>query len=228
MSDALKDFAEERNSSLQINTEKGVLDEAKLLLRTQCVLQQGEASFPTSSVSEVHTSESLNENAGVADSSEESAPAGRIVVEDSVCEEVTANFAALLNDVEFTQELAVFKIGLFNRNLRRTLLNELRMVYIGLWAYALERSFPQTASSFFQYFVDHYVQTLPEAVQKPTYDKIMDYRDMIVRSDAKDFNHISLHLLSFTKINEETLKADTLRLSLALRNHYTFIFQRLV
>ncbi len=227
MSDALKDFAQEQHSPLQMDAEKGVLDEAKLLLKTQCVLQQGEASFSNSSTSKAYTSESLGENVYVVSPLEDSM-AGRITVAESVCEEVTANFAALLNDVEFTQELAVFKIGLFNRALRRTLLNELRMVYIGLWAYALEQSFPQTALSFFQYFVDHYVQTLPENVQKPTYDKIMDYRDMIVRSDAKDFNHISLHLLSFTKINEETLKADTLRLSLALRNHYTFIFQRLV
>ncbi len=147
---------------------------------------------------------------------------------DAVCEEVTANFGALLRDVDFAPELRIFNIGFFDRTLRRSLEQELRMVYIGLWALALEQSFPKTAQAFFAFFVKRYVQELTGSTQKVVYEKIMNYRDMILRSDAKDFNHISEHLLSFTKVKEDKRKADTLRLSLALRNHYTFIFQRLV
>ncbi len=149
-------------------------------------------------------------------------------LEDSMCEEVAANFEALLRDVDFSPELRIFQIGFFNGTLRRSLDQELRMVYIGLWAKALEQSFPQTAGAFFKYFVQHHVQSLQESTQKMVQEKILAYRDMILRSDAKDFNHISEHLLSFTKVKEEDRKAKTLRLSLALRNHYTFIFQRLV
>ncbi len=155
------------------------------------------------------------------------APSG-IKVEDQICEEVAANFEALLRDVDFSHELSFFTIGFFDRTLRRTLQQELGMVYIGLWALALEQSFPQTSQSFFTYFVKKYVQKLQGPAQKIALEKIMAYREMILRSDAKDFNHISEHLLSFTKVKEEQRKASTLRLSLALRNHYTFIFQRLV
>ncbi len=151
-----------------------------------------------------------------------------MAVEDSVCEEVAANFDALLRDADFSHDLRIFNIGFFNRTLRRSLEQELQMVYIGLWALALEQSFPQTARSFFNYFVQRHVQNLSGTTQKVVYEKIMAYREMILRSDAKDFNHISEHLLSFTKVSEENRKAVTLRLSLTLRNHYTFIFQRLV
>ncbi len=149
-------------------------------------------------------------------------------LDDSICAEVAANFKALLDDVDFSADLQVFNIGFFNRTLRRTLLHELHMVYIGLWAMALEQSFPQTAKSFFLYFVEEYISPLKGAKKKQTQEQIFAYRDMILRADAKDFSHISQHLLSFTKQNLDTQKADTLRLSLALRNHYTFIFQRLV
>ncbi len=185
------------------------------------VSSQSEASVPCADASaqSILTEDTLQsaEGVGVA-----------IQVEDTVCEEVAANFAALLKDVDFTPELRIFNMGFFNRTLRRSLQQELTMVYIGLWALALEQSFPQTAQSFFTYFVEHHVEKLTGAAQKVAYEKIMAYRDMILRSDAKDFNHISEHLLSFTKVAEEKRKADTLRLSLALRNHYTFIFQRLV
>ncbi len=198
MSDALRDVAGAETDTLREQLERDLLEDAKFLLEAQRALQATESQPEP------------------------------MEVDDSVCEEVAANFMALLDDVDFTPELRIFNIGTFNRTLRRTLQHELRMVYIGLWAYALERSFPQTALSFFRYFVEHYIQSLPENTRKTTQEKIMDYRDMILRSDAKDFNHISLHLLSFTKVNEDNMKADTLRLSLALRNHYTFIFQRLV
>ncbi len=155
-------------------------------------------------------------------------PASVLGFDDNVCAEVSANFKALLDDVDFSSELQVFHLGLFSRTLRRTLLHELQMVYIGLWALALEQSFPQTAKSFFLYFVEEYVRQYKGATKKQIQEKIFAYREMILRADAKDFNHISQHLLSFTKQNAKTQKADTLRLSLALRNHYTFIFQRLV
>ncbi len=167
------------------------------------------------------------EEAFFSSSFEQDVPSG-IEVEDKICEEVAANFEALLRDVDFNHELGFFNISFFNRTLRRTLQQELGMVYIGLWALALEQSFPQTSHSFFKYFVKHYVQKFQGPAQKMTYEKIMAYREMILRSDAKDFNHISEHLLSFTKVDEDQRKASTLRLSLALRNHYTFIFQRLV
>ncbi len=235
MSDELKDLACAQREHLREQLEKDLLEDAKQLLETQRALHLAqqpscsgheEGNTAPSSAQELDAEDGADHDTDHGAGANHSADIG--TVDDSVCEEVAANFHALLNDVDFTPELRSFNIGTFNRTLRKSLLEELRMVYIGLWAFALEQSFPQTASSFFTYFVHKYVQSLPESAQKSTHDKIMAYRDMILRSDAKDFNHISQHLLSFTKVKEENMKADTLRLSLALRNHYTFIFQRLV
>ncbi len=222
MSEALKDLAGAQKIALREQLEKDLLEDAKQLLQTQQKLHQ--AHYAGSTQTQCTALATGEADTGKA----QPTPAHTDIIDDSVCEEVAANFTALLHDVDFTPELRSFNIGTFNRTLRRVLLHELQMVYIGLWALALEQSFPQTARSFFNFFVKKYVHSLPENTQKATHEKIMAYRDMILRSDAKDFNHISQHLLSFTKVKEEDRKADTLRLSLALRNHYTFIFQRLV
>ncbi len=144
------------------------------------------------------------------------------------CQEVIANFQALLEDVDFGPELEIFNLKFYNRILRNTLIQDFKALYIGLWALALQTSFPQTAESFFHYFMEDYLLQFDGVERKKMQEKVYAYKEMVLRSDVRDFNHISQHLLSFVKHNEETYKANTLRLSLALRNHYTFIFQRLV
>ncbi len=144
------------------------------------------------------------------------------------CKEVVANFTALLEDVDFAPELEIFNLKFYNAILRKKLIQDFKAIYIGLWAMALQTSFPQTCEAFFHYFMEGYLQQFKNLERKKMQDKVYAYREMVLRSDVRDFNHISQHLLSFVKHNEETHKANTLRLSLALRNHYAFIFQRLV
>ncbi len=148
--------------------------------------------------------------------------------DQETCQDVVSNFKALLEDVDFSQELEIFRLRFYNHFLRKQLVNDFKAVYIGLWALALQTSFPQTYDIIFQSFMNDYLSQFNSLERKITQDKIYSYREMILRSDVRDFNHISKHLLSFVKHNRGTYKADTLRLSLLLRTHYTFIFQRLV
>ncbi len=144
------------------------------------------------------------------------------------CHEVVANFQALLDDVDFSQELEIFRLKFYNRVMRKKLTEDLKAIYIGLWALALQTSFPQTYEAFFHFFMEDYLLQFNSLERNIAKNKIYSYREMILRSDVRDFNHISQHLLSFVEQNRSTYKADTLRLSLYLRTHYTFIFQRLV
>ncbi len=143
-------------------------------------------------------------------------------------EEVTATFESLLSAADFTQELKMFKVGRFDRALRNTLLKEFESTYIGLWALALERSFPQSADSIFDYFLEKYTKKGAQKTKNSNMENLRAYRDMLRSVGDKDFSQVSRHLLSFGKVDDATLKAETLRLSLMLRNHYEFIFQHLV
>ncbi len=142
--------------------------------------------------------------------------------------EIAATFEALLSTADFTQELRMFKVGRFNRSLRKTLLNEFEGTYIGLWALALEQSFPKDAQIIFDTFLQKYLEKFAAKRRSSMSAKIKAYRDMVLSTGGKDFSQLSRHLLSFAKIEDSALKAETLRLSLVLRNHYSFIFQRLV
>ncbi len=142
--------------------------------------------------------------------------------------EVAATFESLLSTVDFSQELKMFKVKRFSVSLRKTLLREFEGTYIGLWALALEQSFPQTAQEIFDIFLQNYLEKFVPKARSSTAEKIRAYRAMILSTGDKDFSHVSRHLLSFSKIEDSEFKAETLRLSLLLRNHYSFIFQRLV
>ncbi len=145
-----------------------------------------------------------------------------------VPEEVVATFESLLSAVDFTKELRMFNVKIFDRSLRNTLLKEFEATYVGLWSLALERSFPQSANDIFDCFLEKYTQKKSSKNKDSIIKKLRAYREMMHSVGDQDFSQVSLHLLSFGEVKEGTLKAETLRLSLILRNHYEFIFQRLV
>ncbi len=145
-----------------------------------------------------------------------------------VPDEVADSFAALLETTNFTQDLQIFKVGIFDRSLRKRLLRELEATYIGLWALTLERSFPDQTQIIFQCFLDKYIQKIPAKQQSTTSTTIQAYRDMLISNGDQNFSQVSRHLLSFVSVDDSDLKAEILRLSLVLRNHYNTIFRRLV
>ncbi len=143
-------------------------------------------------------------------------------------EEIVDNFVKLLEGADFSQELRCLKVGRFNMLLRRNMFLELKATYAGLWALALERSFPETGKDIFDIFVQSYTASMSSSDRMSMQNKINDYRDMALNHGDKDFSHISKHLLSFGKVPVVEMKAEVLRLSLILRQHYIFLFERLV
>ncbi len=151
-------------------------------------------------------------------------PVGRVCAP----EEIVENFVKLLDEADFSPELRCLKVGRFNMLLRRDMLLELKATYAGLWALALERSFPQTDKEIFTLFLENFTASMSSANKMSLQNKVNDYRDMAMNHGDKDFSHISRHLLSFAKVPDAEMKAEILRLSLILRQHYSFLFERLV
>lgn len=70
----------------------------------------------------------------------------------SVVQEALENFAALLEDADFTAELELMGIGRMQFMRRRQMLVEWRGLYMALWRLALSSSFPQDAEHIFATF----------------------------------------------------------------------------
>ena len=65
--------------------------------------------------------------------------------DESAVSEALENFAALLDDADFTAELELMGIGRMQFMRRRQMLVEWRGLYTALWRLALASSFPQDA-----------------------------------------------------------------------------------
>ncbi len=135
-------------------------------------------------------------------------------------EEVLDNFDALLRDAVFPKELHLLGVGRFSF-LRRAL-------YIGLWRLALMRSFPTAYQEIFDAFLARYAKRHPDKDSARLLARALEYIDMLQHRGDKDFMEVSRHLASFLQLNEDAGQALALRLALALRSSYTFIFDRLI
>lgn len=143
-------------------------------------------------------------------------------------EEVIANFMALLNDADFSQELAMLKVGKFQFMRRRQLLLEFRALYIGLWRLALASSFPVDGEHIFQTFLQEYAASHQSMSTSRLLTRGQQYADILLAEGDKNYTSISLHILSFIPLDEKDRKAKSLRLALSIRQLYKFIFDRLI
>lgn len=138
------------------------------------------------------------------------------------------NFLALLRDADFSQELAMLKVGKFQFLRRRQLLLEFRALYIGLWRLALARSFPVDGQDIFDAFISGYASTHKDTATQRLLTRGQQYAEILLAEGDRNYTHISQHILSFGTLDEKDLKAMSLRLALAIRQMYTFIFDRLI
>ncbi len=142
--------------------------------------------------------------------------------------EIARIFLDLMQDIDFSSEIRMLRVGFFERTARKSLREELSATYVGLWALALTHSFPQRSEEIFASFLEMYLSGIAPAQRFLDAEKILAYKEMVCHHGSRDFTEVSRHILSFIRVDERHLKADILRLSLALRKHYIFIFQRLV
>lgn len=142
--------------------------------------------------------------------------------------EALANFAVLIDDLDFGVELNLMGIGRLQFLRHRQMQIELKGLYIALWRLALAKSFPAHADSMFSTFLINYKQIHPNKLGLSIVERAAEYWGMLAPTGDADFNDVARHLLSFIKPSEKDFHALTLRMALHIRSAYRFIFDRLI
>lgn len=145
-----------------------------------------------------------------------------------VIDEALANFAALIDDLDFGMELELMGIGRLQFLRRRQMQTELKGLYMALWRLALSRSFPGHADAMFATFLTTYAHTHPGKQAAAIVERAEEYWGMLAPTGDADFNDAARHLLSFLNPSDKDLTALNLRLALNIRSAYRFIFERLI
>ncbi|MFC4678976.1 hypothetical protein [Desulfovibrio legallii] len=138
------------------------------------------------------------------------------------------NFAALLADADFTAELELLQVKRLQVLRRRQMLFELRALYMALWRLALGRSFPQDADAMFAQFQREYRQKRKDRQCAGLLTRAREYWGMLEPRGDADFSPVARHICSFSPQDEKQARNMTLKLVLHIRQHYNFIFARLI
>jgi hypothetical protein len=146
----------------------------------------------------------------------------------SAAEMARRNFAALLEDSDFSYELEMMGVGRLSFLLRRRMLIEWRGLYMGLWRLALEKSFPNTAEAIFADFAVRHRSVYPDSAHAESVVRAGEYWGMFASNGGSDFTPAARHLTSFFRQRPQDAKAMSLKLALHLRRLYQNIFSRLL
>ena len=148
--------------------------------------------------------------------------------DESAVSEALENFAALLDDADFTAELELMGIGRMQFMRRRQMLVEWRGLYMALWRLALASSFPQDAERMFATFLRSYHAAHPDKLGSRIMERAQEYWGMLQPKGDADFSDVARHLGSFSVQDEKQARSLTLRLVLHIRRAYKVIFDRLI
>ncbi|MBD5553021.1 MAG: hypothetical protein HDQ44_01650 [Desulfovibrio sp.] len=148
--------------------------------------------------------------------------------EHELMQEALANFAALLDDLDFATELEMLGIGRLQFLRRKQMLIELRGLYTALWRLALGRSFPNDADAMFQTFMQRYVDSHAGKSSGQIVERAQQYWGMLEPAGDADFSKVSSHLASFVERGQKELPPLVLGLALHIRSAYRLIFDRLI
>ncbi len=142
---------------------------------------------------------------------------------ESVAQEALENFAALLEDADFTSELELMGIGRMQFLRRRQMLVEWRGLYMALWRLALASSFPQDAEDIFETFLRSYQAAHPDKVSARIIERAREYWGMLQPKGNSDFSDLARHLGSFSSQDEKQARSLTQGFTLgAIKVHQYF------
>ena len=140
-------------------------------------------------------------------------------------EEVLGNFSAILESMDFAQELELLGIRKLHFRQRKRAIRELRAMGIGLWRLGLKRSFPSDGEFLFERFM----LGLYEQAQANSFDLLVrSYIDKFGERGDTDFTTVSGHIVSLFRRKPGDTAAQRLKLALLMRNTYTDIFRHLI
>lgn len=144
-------------------------------------------------------------------------------------EEALANFEVLIDDTEYEAYLEMMGIGRLQFLRRKQMRVEILGLRMALWRLALARSFPKHADWMFREFLERFSSSHPDKNSRQAVRRGEEYWDMLAPGGDSDFQVVARHLASFQEQGDPgTIRALVLRLALAIRRDYKFIFERLI
>ena len=130
-----------------------------------------------------------------------------------MAEEVLGNFSAILESMDFAQELELLGIRKLHFRQRNRAIRELRAMGIGLWRLGLYEQ----------------AHTNKEREQANAFDLLVrSYIDKFGERGDTDFTTVSGHIVSLFRRKPGDTAAQRLKLALLMRNTYTDIFRHLI
>lgn len=149
-----------------------------------------------------------------------------------MAEEVLGNFSAILESMDFAQELELLGIRKLHFRQRKRAIRELCAMGIGLWRLGLKRSFPSDDEFLFERFMlglYEQAHTNKEREQANAFDLLVrSYIDKFGERGDTDFTTVSGHIVSLFRRKPGDTAAQRLKLALLMRNTYTDIFRHLI
>ncbi len=146
-------------------------------------------------------------------------------------DEVLDNFSAVLEDLDFSRELAILGIKRLHFRRRQRLVRELRALSVALWRLALQRSFPHNERSIFESFLFRIAQHPDHKREKQAavfIELIHGYLNLLQEKGDSDFMVASRHIVDLFRHASQDTTSQSLKLALLIRNKYTIIFERLI
>ncbi len=144
-----------------------------------------------------------------------------------IIENVIRNANSMLGDLDLYQELEAFHLNVFSWLKKRRLVEEFTTLYVALWRFALDRSFPENSEFLYTSFMRE-EKLFSRSKRVKCVQKIDFYYAKLIDKNESDFSAIAAHLLAFADIRENKKKAANLKLSLILRAKYQFFFDNLL
>ncbi len=144
-----------------------------------------------------------------------------------IIENVILNANSMLSDIDLYQELDALHLSAFAWLKKRHMVEEFTTLYIALWRFALDRSFPENSEFLYSTFMAQ-EKIFSKSKKVKCVQKIDFYYAKLIDKKESDFTAIASHLLENADIRENKKKAANLKLSLILRAKYQFLFDNLL
>ncbi len=149
--------------------------------------------------------------------------------DESVIRSLIQNFHAMLGELDYGRELAIFNLGRLQFGKTKRLKAEFKALYVGLWNLALKRTFPEAHEEIFRAYMNFRLEENPREKEKRLQenDLIHQYVEALAIHGDADFQNVARHLLSFSDVPDSQLKPLNLKLALHIRSMYDYFFKHL-
>lgn len=150
-----------------------------------------------------------------------------VELNQDIIERVIQNAQSMLGDLPVSKDIEILQLGFFDFMKKKKLTQDFKSLYLALWRFALDRSFPDSSKILYDHFIDTAWPWAISTKKETTYNAEL-YYEKLQEKGLDDFTVVARHLLSFVEYDEAHRKAYTLKLSLLIRSRYTFFFDHLL